>query len=152
MWNSGEYITSMVEHRAANEEPHMLVGTSSGRIFKYPYGTDDNGNDFPAHWRGVFGTERAAYSQKLEKVEVHTGDKCKAKVRWSVRPKRESGDTPTRDEGYLALDNAVNTCNIREKTDGRFWEIQIDSPPVASGETATTWTVNDIVLQVARLS
>ncbi|HUT88428.1 MAG TPA: hypothetical protein VMY37_02935, partial [Thermoguttaceae bacterium] len=150
-WETSEYITAMCELAYAGAEQTMLVATNHGRIFQYPSGADDDGNDFQATWRGVFGAERSAYTQRMEVAEIHAGDNCQGRVRWSVRPKRESGDTPPQASAYLGIDNAINTCNgVADKVDARFWEIEISSPPVGSGETATTWTVHDILLRIGR--
>jgi len=152
MWASdSEGITAMCEMVALGSEPKMLLGTSTGRILEYPSGSDDNGYDFPATWRAVFGTERSAYSQRLERMEIHAGDNCRDHVRWSVLPKRSSSDTPPQMSGYIQTDNGIDTPPaVSDKCDGRFWEIQIESEAVADSETATTWFINDLLMKLGR--
>lgn len=151
MWQEGEGITAMCEMAYSGATPTMLLATSKGRIFQYPdTGSDDDGNDFPAQWKGLFSTERSAYGQKLEKAEVQTGDDCSGRLRWAVTPYRADGESADADSGYVPRDNFINTLGLHNKADARFWTIELSSSAVAAGETATTWSVNDIILQLGR--
>jgi len=157
-WESDEYITGMTEFSYAGATATMLVATNHGRIFQYPDQADLSGDgptgtkvDFPATWRGVFGTERSAFSQKLELAEIHAGDNCSARVRWIFRHVRANGETSPTDSGYLPADNAINTCGLANKTDARYWEVELNSPPVGSGGTPTAWSVYDLILRLTRV-
>jgi len=151
MWMSGEYISAMCELAHGAAEPTMLLATNKGRILQYDATkSDDDGHDFAASWKGVFATERAAYGQRLEKVEIHTGDYCRERVGWEIAAVRATGETGTPHRGRVPADNAICTCNIPEKQDARFWEVKIESAAVGDGDTATTWDINDIILQIGR--
>jgi len=157
-WEASEYITGMVEYAAAGAETTMLVATNHGRIFQYPDAAGLAGDgptaskvDFPATWRGVFGTERSAFSQKVEIAEIHAGNNCSGRVRWTVKQVRANGETSPSDSGYLPTDNAIGTCGLASKTDARYYEVELNSPAVGSAGTPTTWSVYDIILRLTRV-
>jgi len=157
MWASGEGITAICELAYTGATPTMLVATNKGRILQFPDpsgatgdGPSDGKVDYPANWTGLFATERSAFSQKLEKVEIHSGDECSSRVRWTITPLRSDGETGSSDSGYLPRDNYVNACGLQSKADARFWKIDLSSKPVESPTAITNWSVFDIILQVGR--
>jgi hypothetical protein len=155
-WATGEEITAMVELNVPNLSPTMLVGTSNGRILQYPATVAGDASlagtvyDYPANWRGVFAAERGEFGQRQERLEIHAGNNCQGRVKWTVRPKRSSGDTPPTQTGYIEANNAINTVGLSDKPDARFWEIEFSSEAVATADTETAWDIQDMMFLTGR--
>lgn len=147
--SASEGVNCMVELSIPNAAPTMLVGTSSGRILQYPSGTDDDGTDFEARWRGWFGTERAQYMQQLNQMRVHCGSNCEDNVAVKVRAMRSSGETVTQREHRLTLDNAVEYIPgvVFDDSTGNVFQIEFASEASVSGR----WTIRDLQLEINRL-
>ena len=151
LWATGEAIAAMCEMAYRTAEPTMLIGTNKGRILYYPATTaGDVGKDYPANWRGVYGTERGQFGQRLERLEIQAGDNCRGRLKWTAYPKRASSDSPEGETGFVEADNAINTIGLSNKPDARFWEIDLSSEAQADTETATAWEVEDMTLLLGR--
>jgi len=142
-----EGIAAMCEVSIPSEAPFMLLATSTGRLLKYPDGTDDDGTDFAANWVGVFAVERSQFPQKLAAVEVQTGGYCSDNVTWGVRVKRASGDTLTQKGGIVSKSNGlVRQQYVVDHIDGRMIEIELSSTAACTAQ----WTVHDVVIKTER--
>jgi len=149
--DSDEGITAMVELGYPGLDAGMLVATSAGQILRYTENqTTDAGTDFAAAWRGVFGTERSAYSQRVVRVEIQAGDDCAQRVQWTFQTKRASGDDPPERTGRVQQNNAINGIGDVGLVDGRMFELEFSSPAMASSADAVTWKIDGLTMVVDR--
>lgn len=142
-----EGITFMCPMTLPNAEPAMLVGTSSGRILKYPDGTDDDGTDFEAQWRGYFGQERLEYQQRLVRASVHCGSSVADNVRFGVSRLGTGSQTAEQFTHTLTKSNLLEPVfGQLDRLDGQFFQIEFYS----SDSVSDQWTIYDLVLTLDR--
>lgn len=147
--DTDEGITAMVEYAVAGAEPVMLVGTSAGRILKYPDGTTDAGTGYAAQWRGYWGSENIHRHQTVEMLEVHTGGYCASNVTWTYKPLRTaSGDGTARTGVFQAHDNnrMVSLKTTLDKIEGRVFQLQFSSEATSTDP----WEIRQVVWKFKR--
>jgi hypothetical protein len=151
---AGEAITAMCELAMDGAEPTMLVGTSAGRVLQYPSGTDDDGTDFAAEWRGYLGQERVAFDQHLDVLRVHCGSGVADNVKVEAIALR-TGDELDVDGSALSVqthtlhkDNRVEKIGVEfdPSLHGNLVRVRIFSENTVSDQ----WTINDLVSTIDR--
>lgn len=144
---SDESITAMCELAVPNAEPTMLVATDAGRILQYPSGTDDDGDDFAAQWRGYFGQERSHYDQRLDMLRIHCGDNCADNVAWKVRSMQMGTEEVDSQEGRLRRSNKRETVGGElQFPNGNLFQVEFSS----SAAVSARWTIHDLHVRVAK--
>ena len=149
-----EGITAMAELSMLGAEPVMLIGTSGGRVLKYPSGTTDGGTSFAAEWRGYLGMERIAFDQHLETISLHCGsnvaDNVKVELiatRTALEKDTDGSALPVRSH-TLHKDDRVEKLGVTfdPSLHGNIIQVRIHS----ESSVTTQWTINDLVSTIAR--
>ncbi len=141
-------IMAMVELAVPNASPTMLIATSGGKVFQYPSGTNDDGTDFEAEWRGYFGQERCQYDQHLESLRVRTGDSVEDNVTVGLRPMRTGGETVGQTLTLLGQSNAVVTVGPElSPSDGNLFQLSFSSDDTIAAQ----WTIHGVAMTTKQL-
>lgn len=132
-------ITAMCELAYPGQTPIMLVATDAGQILKYPSGTDDDGTDFEAQWVGYFAAERLNRDQKVERLQVYTGDNCDGNVVVKWRCMRTADETSrTQHTVTLAMDNEwQGLAGNLDEIHGNIFQVEFYTANTVSEQ----WTV-----------
>ena len=141
-------ITGISELALPNADTVMLISTDGGAIYKYPSGTNDNGEEFAVIWRGYFGQERSQYSHRLSAVDVHAGANVSGNVRMSARSMRTGGETVTNYTKTINKSNEVEGSGVEFSiVDGNLFQIGFFS----SHSVAATWAIRDMSMRLERM-
>jgi len=141
-------ITAMCELRIPDEEPVMLIGTSDGRILKFPSGSQDDSTGYATSWRGYFATEGAGQEQVLDGIDIHAGDNVANNVTLGVRAHRTGSDSPAQKPQVLAFSNQIipNSSIAFDRQDARFWQVQFTS----TSAVTTAWEIPSMTFKTRR--
>ena len=143
-------VTAMVELAFGANKPVMLVGTSGGKIYRYPTSNAfDPGADFVAEWEGHFGQERLDRQQRLDRCGIYTGLNCAGIVTLSVAGHMNPADANTGNDKAIVKDLGFEPFQavMDENLNGRSFSFKLAS--AAKGQTgdAKTWTVDGILFR-----
>jgi hypothetical protein len=136
----------MCEMATPGATPVMLVATSAGKIYQYPVGTADDGNNYAAQWRGYFGQERLESQQQIEAIESHNEAGVGGKVTMTIDAMDMPGQTTVKTSSAplqkTSFMEKIKALIDRDK--GRMFRVQYASDATC----ATGWTVSNIVVKL----
>jgi hypothetical protein len=145
-WDEG--IASLCELACPGAQPYMLIGTSRGRILRYPETDLDDGAGFTSQWRGYFGQERIADDQRIGRIDLHTGSNCDGEVKVYLLAMQTGYATETQKGPVtLAKDNGV--CRPKaefDRLDGSIFQLDIQSDTTAAAQ----WEIAEVVMSLTR--
>ncbi len=136
-----EGITAMAELALPGTTPVMLVGTSKGRVLKYPSGTTDAGSAFGARYRGHWGQERVMFNQRLRSVQVHGDTGVNAAVSVALRGKLTStADVDAVGQQIRITNGWQNLKATFDRQDARIFQADF-----CSDQAAGAWSIRDLI-------
>jgi hypothetical protein len=142
MGDDDEGITCMCEMVTPKAVPVMLLGTTKGRILKYPSGTTDDGEAFAARYRGYWGQERVMFNQRIGAIQLHGNAGVTNNVTLATRCLLTSTSaTAVRYAQRLVLNDGWQTLKATfDRLDGRIFQIDL-----CSDQSAGAWSIRDMI-------
>jgi len=142
-------IAAMCELALSNATPTMLLALTDGRILQYPSGTDDDGTDFAARWRGYVGQERSQYEQRLHVLNVHAGTGVEDNVTLGLRSLRTGGEGVDQYTTTLTKSSAVQRCGPElDVLSGNLFQVEFSSTDSVSDQ----WAINGLSVELQRVT